>query len=255
MDIDKPKRSGWLIVNIIIAVISVCLSLYLFVWTLSVCGLFPYFFIVLLVLFILIPVFYRIHRKNGKCLVALWIVRIAFVLCIALYAVLPFIGIRYEHDKNFYVLKKFIYNNGVYIPPSDISEMLPKHLPDDCREYKYKTQLGSIAQDYHPSEYLMFYTDSETISDYERHFNELPNCVRSDETVSHMRMVKEGDKYVEKTYLEPKYFPDHAFSWLDDVHREEFLDMRNAAVYRRTDTYYTNGCLIDYDSGLVVFWT
>jgi hypothetical protein len=68
-------------------------------------------------------------------------------------------------------------------------------------------------------------------------------------------MVKEGDKYVEKTYYEPRYFPDHAFAWLDDTHRKEFLDMRNAAVYRRTDTYYTNGCLIDYDSGLVVFWT
>ncbi|MBQ8961024.1 MAG: hypothetical protein IJ071_07390 [Ruminococcus sp.] len=247
MEADKPKMSGWVIANIVIPCLSLIFSPFILIWSLSVLGLFPYFFIVLLILFILIPVFYRIYRKSDKCRIALWAARISFVLIAAIYAALPYIGTHFEYDKNFYVPKKLIYTYGVYSPPYTIVEMLPQHLPDDCREYKFITQLGSIAQDAHPSVYLMFYTDSDTIREYEEFFGELPNCVRSDEIGEH-----DYGKYTGK-YVYPKDFPVHALSWLDDTYEEEFRDMRNAAVYRKTD--YGIGCLIDYDSGLVVYWT
>ena len=112
-----------------------------------------------------------------------------------------------------------------------------------------------IAQDYHPSAYLMFYTDSDTLAEYEEFFNELPNCEKSYETESRTLSVGEKGKYLNITYILPKAFPSHAFTWLDDMHKDIILDMRNTVVYSKTDTYYSRGCLLDYDSGLVVFWT
>lgn len=255
MDNDKPKKSGWWIVNLVIGIILVPCSCFILLWTLSVAGLFPYFFIVLLILFILIPVFSIINRKSGICRIALWTARIAFVLTVALYAFIPFVGMSFEHIKIFYVPKKLIYTYGVYSPPYTITEMLPKHLPDECRGYKFKTELGSIAQDYHPSVYLMFYTDRDTIAEYEEFFSGLPDCEKSDEIGSRMRQVVKDGKYSYITYVQPEAFPNHAFTWLDDIHKEEFLDMRNAVVYRKTKGYYGRGCLLDHDSGLVIYWT
>lgn len=252
---DKQNKSGWRVVNAFILIIAVlCFPLFL-IWSISVAGLTPYFIILLLGLFILIPVLYRRYRKNGKCLIALWTARISFVVVAALYAVIPLIGTRFEHNKNFYIPKKLIYTYGVYDLSAEIDEMLPEKLPDECREYRFITQLGSIAQDSHPSVYLMFYTDGETIEEYEDLFSGLPNCVKSDEIGTRSRSVLEGDKYVEVTYDHPQNFPEHIWTWLEETHKKEFLDMRDAVVYRKTDTYYSRGCLLDHDSGLVVFWT
>lgn len=250
MENDKPKKSGWWIVNLVIGIISVPCSCFILLWSLSVAGLFPYFFIVLLILFILIPVFSIINRKSGICRIALWTVRIAFVLTAALYAFIPFVGMSFEHIKIFYVPKKLIYTYGVYSPPYTITEMLPKHLPDECRSYKFKTELGSIAQDYHPSVYLMFYTDKATMEQYEKDFDALSNVTE----VSAECEKREFYSLDNTTFYYPKNFPDHAFSWLDDVHRKDFVDMPNAKLYI-AGTYYTKGCLLDYDSGLVVYWT
>ena len=247
MENDKPKSAGWWIANAAILVLSVAAAP-VFV---SVLGLSFYFFVVLLILFILIPIFFAINRKSGKCRIALWAARVAFVLTAVLFVSLPLVGVRFEHVKLFYVPKKLIYTYGVYTSPYTITEMLPKHLPDECRDYKFKTQLGSIAQDYHPSAYLMFYTDSDSIAEYEEFLNEFPDCEKSDETESRMFSVGENGDYTNVTFVMPAAFPAHAFTWLDDTHKEEFLDMRNAVVYAK----YGRGCLLDHDSGLVVFWT
>lgn len=246
--------SGWEIANIVILGLSLIAFPFVFFRSLSVPGLSKYFFIPLLVLFILIPVFFNIYRKSGKCRIALWAARIAFVLTAALYAFIPLVGMSFEHVKCFYVPKKLVYTYGVYSPPYTIAEMLPKQLPDDCRGYKMKTELGSLAQDYHASLYLMFYTDSDTIAEYEEFLGGLPDCEKSVETEPRMLSVREDSNFT-NLYIFPKAFPYYAFAWLDDTHREEFLDMRNAVVYKTTKGYYSRGCLLDYDSGLVVFWT
>ena len=250
MENDKPKKLGFWVANLIIGIVSVIFSCFIGLWTLSVVGLFPYFFFVLLVLFILIPVFYRKNRKNGKFRLPMWLTRISFVLISLLYVFLPYIGSNFEHDEYFYIPKKLIYTYGVYSPNSSIDEMLPKHLPDECNDYKFKTQLGSIAQDYHPSVYLMFYTDKATMEQYEKNFDALSNVTE----VSAECEKREFYSLDNTTFYYPKNFPNHAFSWLDDVHRKRFVDMPNAKLYI-AGTYYTKGCLLDYDSGLVVYWT
>ena len=199
-----------------------------------------------------VTVLYKQYRNKGKFHKSLWAARITFVILLLIPLPLPYIGVNFEHDSQFYVLKKFIYTYGVYDVGSDIDEMLPKHLPDDCRDYKFKTQLGSIAQDYHPSAYLMFHTDSGTISGYEERFEKLTNCEKKD--AASERFVRDKNNDIVQ-YAYPEAFPDHVFMWLDDVHKQDLLNAENAVIYRMTDTYYGRGCLIDYDSGLVVYWT
>lgn len=205
---------------------------------------------VLLILFILIPILYYRYRDTGKGKKALTGVRVAFIAMCALLVSLPFVGASFEHSKLLYIPKKCIYTVGVFSASLDIGEMLPKHLPSDCREYKLKTQLNAPAQDYHPSLYLMFYTDKATMEQYEKNFNALSNVTE----VSAECKKREFYSLDNTTFYYPKNFPDHAFSWLDDVHRKDFVDMPNAKLYI-AGTYYTKGCLLDYDSGLVVYWT
>ena len=250
MESDKPKKSGFWIANLIISLFFVLSSCFVGIWTLSVAGLFPYFFIVLLVLFLMIPVLYRKNQKDGKYKIPLWTVRIAFVLISLLFVVLPYIGLKFKYNKFFYTPKKIIYTYGVYTLSSNIDEMLPKHLPLECREYKFITQLGSIAQDYHPSVYLMFYTNNDTLMQYEKKFKIIPDVnIASGECKEH-----EYYQFQNEVFFYPKNFPDHVFWRLDDIHREKFKNMENAKIYIAGD-YYTHGCLLDYDSGLVVFWT
>lgn len=220
------------------------------IWLLSIIGIILYFIIPLAVIFLLIPVFYRKYKQFGKFHVALWVSRITFIVLLLILFLLPYIGVHYEFDKRFYIPKKLIYTYGVYEPGSDIAKMLPEQLPDDCRDYKFKTQLGSIAQDYHPSVYLMFYTDKATMEQYEKNFGALSNVTE----VSAECEKREFYSLDNTTFYYPKNFPNHAFSWLDDVHRKGFVDMPNAKLYI-AGTYYTKGCLLDYDSGLVVYWT
>lgn len=252
MENDKSDKSFWLVVNSIIGVVGLLTSCLWGIWLLSIIGIVLYLIIPLVILFILIPIFYKKYRKNGKFHISLLVSRIAFVVLLLIPLPLPYIGVHYEYDKRFYIPKKLIYTYGVYEPGSDIATMLPEHLPDDCRDYKFKTQLGSIAQDYHPSAYLMFYTNGETIVEYEEKFKSLHNCVKSD-VISDIPHLDKDNSVVVYSY--PEKFPDHAFSWLDDVHKQDLLNVENAVVYRMTDTQYGRGCLLDFDSGLVVFWT
>lgn len=249
MENDKPIQAGWVIANFIIGIVGFLTSWFWGLYLLCIGGVTGYFIFPLLIVFALIPILYNQYRYKGRFRRALWAARIAFFVLLVLPLPLPYIATHFEHNEHFYSAKKFLYAHGVYIGDSHIDEMLPKHLPDECRGYKFKTQVGSIAQDYHPSVYLMFYTDSDTIAEYESLLKEFPNCVRSDETGEYDYGKSFGK------YVYPKDFPAHAFAWLDDTHKEEFLDMRNAVVYSKTDTYYGRGCLLDHDSGLVVFWT
>ena len=78
--------------------------------------------------------------------------------------------------------------------------MLPKHLPDVCNDYKFKTQLGGIGQDYHPSLYLMFYTDKATMEQYEKDFDALSNVTE----VSAECEKREFDSLDNTTFYYPK---------------------------------------------------
>ena len=222
------------------------------IWLLSIIGIILYFIIPLAVLFLLIPVFYRKYKQFGKFHVALWVSRITFIVLLLILFLLPYIGVHYEFDNRFYIPKKLIYTYGVYEPGSDIAKMLPEQLPDDCRDYKFKTQLGSIAQDYHPSAYLMFHTNGETIAEYEEKFKSIHNCVKSDVISDIPHRDKDNNVVV---YSYPEKFPDHVFDWLNYIHRQDLLNANNAFIYTITDTYYGMGCLLDYDSGLIVYWT
>ena len=135
-------------------------------------------------------------------------------------------------------------------------------MPSNYRDFKFKTQGKAPARHYYASAYLAFHTDNETLKKYEDLFKG-----RADFS-AYSILAEKFDGIDFNTYAYPQEFP--AFDFLDKVHKEDLLKIdadseeqstqRNLIVYsdspyQSNNRYDSKGCLIDYDSGLVVFWT
>ncbi|MDE7364654.1 MAG: hypothetical protein K2N27_07210, partial [Ruminococcus sp.] len=181
---------------------------------------------------------------------AVIILRISIIIVIVLTFLVPYIVVRPDlnYSKQMYQVKKFICCYGIH--SGDMLEYFPEKLPEVCEDYKFITQGGgSIAQDYHPSAYLIFHTDTSTIHELEEYYKQLDGAelveINIEAIYSHI------DK--QKNVIDvPKAFSGHVFAWLDDVHIDDFFD----AVFYKVPSYYDRGCIFDYSSGLVVYyWT
>lgn len=254
---DVPKKKfPWVVVNIIIAVLCILNSCFLAMILIATAGItVPMIFIDIL-LNIFLVIFYEKWQKikdfqwqkGRKLRTAVIILRISIIIAIVLTFTVTFIAVNYNlrYVKPMYQVKKFIYCHGVY--SGGMSEFLPVKLPKVCENYKFVTQVGTIAQDYHPSAYLIFHTDTSTIHELEEYYKQLdgaePVEINIEAIYSHI------DK--QKNVIDvPKAFPGHVFAWLDDVHIDDFFD----AVIYKVPSYYGRGCIFDYSSGLVVYWT
>lgn len=120
-------------------------------------------------------------------------------------------------------------------------------MPKKCDDYMFITQGSFPAQDYHPSAYLAFHTDSETLKKYENHFDSLNNVELK---VTHMPDKEKsmgGDDSWSKC---PEELPRHVFGQLQPEHIHDF----EKAIIYTVPSYYGKGCMLDYNSGLAVFW-
>ena len=140
-----------------------------------------------------------------------------------------------------YPLKRFLYTYGVYGDESGIYEaLLPEQLPDACTGYRFRTQGSLIAQDYHASSYLTFYTDAATLDTYAAYYDSM-DCERI--------------QYDPVGETDEEQFPH--LSWfcgqmqLDQTMPEHSEQM---TLYW-FDSYYPKGVLLDYDTGLVAVLT
>lgn len=254
------KKFPWVAVNAVIAVLgflSSCVSAMILI---SALGITEPMILIDILLNIFLAIFYKKWRKikdfqwqKGRRLrTAVIILRIFAIIAIILTYSIPFIAVNsnLSYVKPMYQVKKFIYCNGVYNGYMD--EFLPEKLPKVCEDYKFITQVGTIAQDYHPSAYLIFRTDTATMHELEEDYKKIDGAKLVEVNVDIEEYKRKyGDDYMEYIPEYPKQFPGHVYSRLDDEHIDDFFD----AVIYEIPSYCNKGCIFDYSSGLVVYWT
>ena len=149
-------------------------------------------------------------------------------------------------NKMLYPVKRYLYTEGV----SAYGSVLPKTLPKQCDGYFFFTQVQAVAQDYHPSSYLAFYTDTATMQMYADSFGGTKTETQS------LEEFNEADREIIISHSPADYpncpveIPGHVISMIKPTE-----DLHGAVIYTRQDTYYHRGLILDYDSGYVIFWT
>lgn len=105
------------------------------------------------------------HKENLKPL--LYVLR-GIVICLTIAFYMPTaLLVSCNKVKFLYPLKRLDYTRGVYGRDSTYFErMLPEQLPKVCEDYSFRTQGSMPAQDYHPTSWLSFTTDKETLDAY-----------------------------------------------------------------------------------------
>lgn len=196
---------------------------------------------------IVLVLFYKIYKKYGRFRKTVILLRTTAIIIFVSGLLAPVILLNFKHTKLMYPVKRFCYSYGVYgIADNTI---LPSGLPEKCENYMFITQGDTLAQDYHPSAYLAFYTDSGTLKKYENHFDSMNDTERQTTHMPNQKEKQIPDEY--KILLKcPEELPRHVFWTLQPEHIHDF---KNAIIYI-VPAYYNKGCMIDYDSGLAVFW-
>lgn len=246
-EVLPQKKFPWHIVNFLV-VISIFMGgcfLLIFAYNLTFYMVWADIFINIFLVF-----FYRIWLKKGKFRKTVIALRFTAVFAVLITFAIPLSLINFTYSKAMYKVKKFVYCNGVY---SDYDIYLPEKLPKVCNDYKFFTQGSFPAQDYHPSAYLIFHTDTETMQRLENSYKSLKDAELIEiEQLDIGEYKREyGDRYEEYLPEYPKQFPGHVYCRLDDKHIDDFFDV----VIYEIPSYYSKGCIFDYSSGLVVYWT
>lgn len=233
----KAKKTGWQILNEVILLLHIVFPVWLMalMLTSAITGM---IILVAVITSLLLGVVYKLVKKHQKGQGVLYFARIAAIgSCIAVY--LPMIVLlNFKNTKLLYPLKRLDYSYGVYGENAHYYlRLLPERLPEKCGDYSFRTQGSMVAQDYHASSYLTFYTDSGTLEEYAEHFEAL-DCTRleydpeNEEAVNHIR-------------------------WFCGLMRlgESFHESLDNAVLYWIDDHYPKGALLCYDTGLVAILT
>lgn len=202
------------------------------------------FFIGFIVNFIL-ALIYEKYMLYGRFRKAVIVLRSVAVTILLLAVLAPIMLMKFDRNKIVYPVKRFCYSYGNYGVINN--NILPSFLPKKCDDYMFITQGSFPAQDYHPSAYLAFHTDSETLKKYENHFDSLNNAELK---VTHMpdkENYMDNDDSWSKC---PEELPRHVFGRLQPEHIHDF----EKAIIYTVPSYYGKGCMLDYNSGLAVFW-
>lgn len=238
---NSKKRSPWRIANDTVLLLHLAFPVWLVAWmytpaissillpVMMICGLLP-------------GVCSKLVKKFQKGKGLLIASRVLAVFAIAAFYT-PLVVLRSAKEVQLlYPLKRFLYTYGVYGDGrSGIYEaLLPEQLPDACTGYRFRTQGSLIAQDYHASSYLTFYTDAATLDTYAAYYDSM-DCERI--------------QYAPVGETDEEQFPH--LSWfcgqmkLDQTMSEHSEQM---TLYW-FDSYYPMGVLLDYDTGLVAVLT
>lgn len=237
---NPKKRSPWRIANAIVLLLHLVLPVWLFAWmytpvisgillpVMMICGLLP-------------GVCSKLVKEFQKGKWLLVASRVLAVFAIAAFYT-PLVVLRSAKEVQLlYPLKRFLYTYGVYGDGSGMYEaMLPEQLPDACTGYRFRTQGSLIAQDYHASSYLTFYTDVATLEAYAAYYDSM-DCERI--------------QYDPVGETDEEQFPH--LSWFCgqmqlDQNLPEHSEQMTLYWF---DIYYPKGVLLDYDTGLVAVLT
>ena len=206
---------------------------------------FMLFFIGFWVNFVL-TLIYRVYKKDGRFRKAVIILRSVAVTILLLGILAPLTLMNFRNTKLMYPVKRFCYGYGVYSTNFN-NNILPSFLPKKCDDYMFITQGSFPAQDYHPSAYLAFHTNTETLKKYEEHFSSLNDAELK---ITHMPDKEKYVAYDDSWLKRPEELPQHVFQRLEPEHIHNFA----MAIIYIVPAYYNKGCMLDYNSGLAVFW-
>ena len=191
---------------------------------------------------ILLVLFYKLNKKFGHLGIPVIVLRVTAIIIFALGILAPITLMNFQHTKLMYPVKRFCYGYGVYSERFN-KDILPESMPEKCDDYLFITQGSVPAQNYHADAYLIFHTDKGTLKKYEEHFNSVDNAERH---TAHM-----PDKENNGSWLKcPEELPTYVFQRLEPEHIHDF----EKAIIYTVPVYRNKGCMLDYESGLAVFW-
>ncbi|MDE5583866.1 MAG: hypothetical protein K2J08_09190 [Ruminococcus sp.] len=231
----KTKDNRWNSINVLIMLGGIFFLMY-------TSGITTVLFEIGLPVNILLVLFYKIFKKYGRFRKTVIVLRVTAIIIFALGILAPITLMNFKHTKLMYPVKRFCYAYGVYTNFNNY--ILPESMPKKCDDYLFFTQGSFPAQDYHPSAYLAFHTDSETLKKYEEHFNSVENAE------CHTAHMPEENQFTGELMKCPEELPTHVFQRLEPEHIHDF----EKAIIYKVPSYYGKGCMLDYDSGLAVFW-
>ncbi len=220
------KDNIWNSINVLIATLMMPCGMMFIMYT---SGIASVLFEIGLPVNILLVLFFKIHKKYRRFRKTVIVLRITAIIIFVSGILAPVTLLNFKHTKLMYPLKRFCYNYGVH----NIENFLPESMPEKCDDYLFITKGSIPAQDYHADAYLIFHTDKNTLKKYEEHFNSFDDAERH---TAHMPDQEE--------------LPRHVFGQLQPEHIHDF---KNSVIYI-VPAYYNKGCMLDYDSGLAVFW-
>lgn len=246
-DIDeavKKRRPPWRAVNwLIIFFVMPCLGF----WGLGAFRISLTFGIVMIISCVVTAAFYGGYARSGRHRKKVIAARAVSLASAGIIAVCPLILVNFENQRAVYPLKRLVYTAGVG-QGDRISEIFPDFMPDVCEDYLFVTQTSLGGQDYHPSAYLAFHTDRETIERYEAKVKALGKAELLEGGFHDPERFADDD--MNYSYC-PTGLPLHVFSRVHGVITEKPV---NPLVYE-IPSYYGYGCMLDYETGLAVFWT
>ncbi len=235
----KKARTRLEKINSLIFILHIVFPVWMIflMYTMAVSG---YLFLTMLAAVLLLGAIYRAVNYCGKGRKILYAARIITALLIVAFYMPSFILMSFKETELLYPLKRACYIYGVYGGSEFYDNLLPEKLPDKCGDYYCMTQGCVPAQDYHPSSYLMFHTDRDTLDSYAEYYSGfgytlLENNVSEDEEDNSFDRIE----------------------WFCSQMRisERFSDNLDNAVLYYIDDYYPKGILLNYETGLVAILT
>ena len=175
---EQEKKTPLQRANRIILILHIVFPVWLFalMYTSAISG---YLFFIAFTAALLLGGIYSIVSKLQKGKIVLYIARVITILCIAAFYTPMILLVTFSHTKSLYEIKRLDYAYGVFGSNADYyKQLLPEKLTSVCEDYSFRTQGSMIAQDYHPSSYLMFHTDAATMDLYADYYKGLDCDVR-----------------------------------------------------------------------------
>lgn len=251
-DAEPPASSGgqhlkrpspWTGVNLAVLTLHIMIPVWLF-WMIGTLGVTSKLVLPVLGTNLLLGIVYKLEKSKPL----LYLLRVLAIAGVVLFYVPTTLNMGFSRSKWLYPLKRDVFAYGV----SGRGETLPEHLPAHCEGYCFFTQSQAIAQDYHPSAYLAFYTDPAVLEHYAASYG--------GERTETKRLEDYADEKEREYGSNWKYpnCPAELPNWVISV-VEPTEDLHGAVMYRHVETeipwYSGTGMILDYDSGYVIFWT
>lgn len=240
---EKPKKQvTWRAVNLFVVLLHILFPIGFFagLYTLDISWI---LFLVALFANLILGAVSLSVRQQGTSRKLLHILRVIAIGSVVLYYVPFAAAVGFQETRWMYPVKRFVYAHGI----SGYGAVLPKTLPKTCEGYFFRTEGQMIAQDYHPSAYLAFYTDPAELDGLAAAFGGERIVTKTlDEMNPEERELQEMREFPNCPEEIPLFVVGRA---------KPTEDLNGAVIYRLHDSYYSKGLVLDYDSGYVCYWT